>query len=116
MVDNKFVINTSDLPPGNGVNDGLRRHITDNPNSHFTVNTIVFKPSSTSTKTRITNDATRKTSKNSPSINSILMTGNPQLSITNMILSWRLKSHALSTDISKYLVADNKIAFYWVLN
>ena len=102
MVDNKFVINTSDLPPGNGINDGLRRHITDNPKSHFIVNTIVFKPSSTSTKTRITNDATRKTSKNSPSINSILMTGNPQFSITNMILSWRLKSHALSTDISKF--------------
>ena len=102
MIDNKFITKASDLPPGNGANDGLRRHITENPNSHFTVNTIVFKPSSTSTKTRITNDATRKTSKYSPSINSLLMTGNPQFSITNMILNWRLKTHALSTDISKF--------------
>ena len=102
MLDNKFVIKTSDLPQGNGTNDGLRRDITENKRSHFTVNTIVFKPSSTSTKTRITNDATRKTSKHSPSINSLLMTGNPQFNITNMLLSWRLKSYALSTDISKF--------------
>ena len=101
MLNNEFIIKTDLLPPGNGVNDGLRNHIQSNPNKHYTVNTVVYKPSSTSTKTRITWDGTRKTSKNSPSINSILMSGNPQYNLTKMLLNWKLRPFALSTDISK---------------
>ena len=66
MLNNEFIVKTDLLPPGNGVNDGLRNHIQSNPNKHYTVNTVVYKPSSTSTKTRITWDGTRKTTKNSP--------------------------------------------------
>ena len=73
-----------------------------NPRRHYTVNTVVYKPSSTSTKTRITWDGSRKTSKHSPTINSILMSGNPQYSLTKMLLNWKLRTFALSTDISKF--------------
>ena len=102
MLDNSFIIKTASLPPGNGISDGLRNHIENNPKRHYTVNTVVYKPSSTSTKTRITWDGSRKTSKHSPTINSLLMSGNPQYSLTKMILNWKLKTFALSTDISKF--------------
>ena len=91
MLDNHFIIKTDNLPEGNGKDDGLRTHIKNNPHCHFTVNTIAYKPSSQSTKTRITNDATRKTSKKAPSLNSLLMVGNPQYNISTMIMNWRLK-------------------------
>ena len=52
MVNNGFIVKTDLLPPGNGVDDGFRNHIQGNPNKHYTVNTVVYKPSSTSTKTR----------------------------------------------------------------
>ena len=107
MLDNQFIIKTENLPSGNGKSDGLRTHIMENTNCHFTVNTIVFKPSSQSTKTRITWDATRKTSKKGPSLNSLLMKGFPQYNISKMIINWRLKAFALSTDISKFF---NRIA------
>ena len=102
MLSNEFIIKTDLLPPGNGLDDGLRNHIQSIPNKHFTVNTIVYKPSSTSTKTRITWDGTRKTNRNSPPINSILMSGNPQYNLTKMLLNWKLRPFALSTDISKF--------------
>ena len=36
MLSNEFIIKTDLLPPGNGLDDGLRNHIQSVPNKHFT--------------------------------------------------------------------------------
>ena len=109
MINNGFIVKTNLLPPGNGIVDGLRNHIQGNTNKHYTVNTVVYQPSSTSTKMRITWDGSRKTSKNSLPINSFLMSGNPQYNLTKRLLKWKLKPHALSTDISKFFFNRIKV-------
>ena len=69
MVQRGTVIQVSKLPLGNGINDGLQRDIMNNRNPHFTVNQLVFKPNSASTKCRITMDGARVTTKNNITIN-----------------------------------------------
>lgn len=63
MVQRGTLIQVSKLPLGNGIDDGLQRAIRKNKNPHFTVNQLVFKPNSASTKCRITMDGARPTTR-----------------------------------------------------
>ena len=77
MIDNGSVIKLSKLPLGNGNSDGLQDHIRSNPDPHQTVNTLVFKPDSTTTKCRITMEGSRQTTRNRITINKSLMSEYP---------------------------------------
>ena len=101
MIDNNFIIKFSKVPLGNGLDDGLQEYIFSNPQPHFTANTVVFKPQSTSTKWRITWDRTRHTHRTGQTINNLLMSGNPQYTLMRTIIGWRLKAFVAITDIRK---------------
>ena len=59
MVQRGTLIQVSKVPLGNGKDDGLQDATRQNKNPHFTVNQLVFKPNSASTKCRITMDGLR---------------------------------------------------------
>ena len=109
MVQRGTVLQVSKLPLGNGVDDGLQRALMKNKNPHFTVNQLVFKPNSASTRCRITMDGSRPTTKNKITINKCLMSGNPDYSLVRSLAFWRLKNYAASTDIGKFF---NQICLY----
>ena len=109
MIQRGTCIQVSKLPLGNGESDGLQDHLTANKNIHYTVNQLVFKPSSTTTKCRIMMDGSRTTTMNRMTLNRCLMGGPPDYNLVKSLAFWRMKSFAISTDISKFF---NKICLY----
>ena len=63
--------------------------------------TIAFKETSASTKTRICWDSSRN-SKESASLNSILLKGSAEYSVVKMLVRFREDKYGISTDIKKF--------------
>ena len=84
--------------------EDLSKEVQDEINSntrHFIPNTIAYKESSASTKTRICWETSRS-SKQSASLNSILMKGAAEYSVIKMLVKFRENRFGISADISKF--------------
>ena len=84
--------------------EDLSKEVQDEINSntrHFIAQTIAYKKSSASTKTRICWDSSRS-SKQSASLNSILMKGAAEYSVAKMLIKFRENKYGISADISKF--------------
>ena len=84
--------------------EDLPKKVQDEINSntrHFIPNTIAYKETSASTKTRICWDSSRS-SKQSASLNSILMKGAAEYSVIKMLVKFRENRFGISADISKF--------------
>ena len=68
---------------------------------HFIPTTIAYKETSASTKTRICWDSSR-TSRESTSLNSILLKGSAEYSVVKMLVRFREDKHGVSADIKKF--------------
>ena len=68
---------------------------------HFILTTIAFKETSASTKTRICWDSSRS-SKQSASLNSILLKGTSEYSVAKMLVRFRENKYGVSADIQKF--------------
>ena len=94
LVNLGFLVKFVDLP----------KDVQDEINSntrHFIAQTIAYKESSASTKTRICWDSSRS-SKESASLNSILMKGAAEYSVAKMLIKFRENKYGISADISKF--------------
>ena len=65
---------------------------------HYSPTTIAYKETSASTKTRICWDSSR-TSRESASLNSILLKGSAEYSVVKMLVRFREDKHGVSADI-----------------
>ena len=68
---------------------------------HFIPNTISYKEISASTKVRICWDSSR-TSKQSASLNSVLLKGAAEYSVLKMLIRFREDRYGISADITKF--------------
>ena len=68
---------------------------------HYIPTTIAFKETSASTKTRICWDSSRN-SKESASLNSILLKGTSEYSVVKMLVRFRENKYGVSADIRKF--------------
>ena len=89
-----FIKKVKDLPQD--VQDELEKDF-----KHYIPTTIAYKETSASTKTRICWDSSR-TSKESASLNSILLKGSAEYSIVKMLIRFREDRYGVSTDILKF--------------
>ena len=68
---------------------------------HYIPNTIAYKETSASTKVRICWDSSR-TSKQSASLNSVLLKGAAEYSVVKMLIRFREDRYGISADITKF--------------
>ena len=89
-----FIKKLKDLPKK--VQDELEKYF-----KHFILTTIAYKEISASTKTRICWDSSR-TSKESASLNSILLKGSSEYRVVKTLVGFREDRHGFSADIKKF--------------
>ena len=89
-----FIVKLKDLPEStqNRLNEDFK---------HFIPTSIAFKETSASTKTRICWDSSRS-SKESSSLNSILLKGTSEYSVVKMLVRFRENRFGVSADIRKF--------------
>ena len=89
-----FIVKLKDLP------ESTQRQLNEDF-KHYIPTTIAFKETSASTKTRICWDSSRS-SKQSASLNSILLKGSSEYSIVKMLVRFRENKYGVSADIQKF--------------
>ena len=89
-----FIVKLKDLP------ESTQKRLNEDF-KHFIPTTIAFKETSASTKTRICWDSSRS-SKESNSLNSILLKGTSEYSVVKMLVRFRENKYGVSADIRKF--------------
>ena len=89
-----FIVKLKDLP------ESTQKQLNEDF-KHYIPTTIAFKETSASTKTRICRDSSRS-SKESASLNSILLKGSSEYSVVKMLVRFRENRYVVSTDIKKF--------------
>ena len=89
-----FIVKLKDLP------ESTQKKLNEDF-KHYIPTTIAFKETSASTKTRICWDSSRN-SKESASLNSILLKGTSEYSGVKMLVRFREKKYGVSADIRKF--------------
>ena len=89
-----FIVKLKDFP--RKIQEELKKDF-----KHFIPTTIAYKETSASTKTRICWDSSR-TSRESASLNSILLKGSAEYSVVKMLVRFREDKHCVSADIMHF--------------
>ena len=89
-----FIVKLKDLP--RNIQEDLKKDF-----KHFILTTIAYKKTSASTKTRFCWDSSR-TSRESASLNSILLKGSAEYSVVKMLVRFREDKHGVSADIKNF--------------
>ena len=89
-----FIVKLKDLP------ESTQKQLNEDF-KHYIPTTIAFKETSASTKTRICWDSSRS-SKESASLNSILLKGSSEYSVVKMLVRFRENRYGVSADIQKF--------------
>ena len=89
-----FIVKLKDLP------EAVQKRLNEDF-KHFIPTSIAFKETSASTKTRICWDSSRN-SKESSSLNSILLKGASEYSVVKMLVQFRENRFGVSADIGKF--------------
>ena len=90
----EFIVKLKDLP------ESTQKQLNEDF-KHYIPTTIAFKETSASTKTRICWDSSRS-SKESASLNSILLKGSSEYSVVKMLVRFRENRYGVSADIQKF--------------